>query len=111
MLDQIRGFLASQSSGSSCPFNSLDAVGPAVGLTGPVVMSYSAGQYTGLAGLVSELYVLLPRLGLSGMCNQLRVSRGVATAGVSVKASNHSPLGCSGITNGVRVVTGCLMTQ
>ena len=108
MMAQIRGFLASRSSGSSCPIDPLGAIGP-IGppsLSGLVNTSYSAGSCTGLAGPVSESYAHLPRLGLSGMRNHWRVSNGVATAGVSAKASNHSPSGCSGMISGARAVTG-----
>ena len=65
---------------------------------------------TGLARPVFESYAHFPKLGLSGVRSQLRVSKGVATAGVSAKASNHSPSGCSGITSGARAVTPCLVS-
>ena len=104
---QICAFLASWSSGSSCLFDPLGAVSPVIGPSGPAIASYSAGPFTGLAGLVSESYVLLPRLGLSGMRSHSMVSRGVATAGVSAKASNHLPSGCLGMASGGRAVTLC----
>ena len=103
---QIRGFLASLSSRSSCPFDPLGSIGPVVGPLGLVSALYSAGSYTGLAGPVFESYARLPRLGLSGMHNHWRVSNGMTTAGVSAKASNHSPSGCSGMISGARAVTG-----
>ena len=106
MTDRIRSFLAFRSSESSCPFDPLDSIGPIVGPLGPVCTSLSSGPYTGLVGPVSESYARFPRLGLSGVRSQLRVSRGVATAGVLVKVLNHLPSGCLGMTRGVRVVTG-----
>ena len=106
MIVQIRAFLALWSSRSSCPFDPLSVIDPVVSLSGPVDGLYSVGPYTRLVGPVSKSYALLPRLGLSGVHSHLRVSRGVATAGVSAKVSNHSASGCLGMTNGARAVTG-----
>ena len=89
-------------------FDPLGAIGLVIGPSGLVNTSYSADPYIGLARLVSASYVLLPRLGLLGARSHSRVSKGVATAGVSAKVSNHSPSGCLGMTNGARVVTAML---
>ena len=108
MIVWIRAFLALWSSGSSCPFDPLSSIGLVVGLSGLVIASYSAGLYLGVFGLVSEWNVLLPKLGLSGVCNHASVSRGDTTAGVSARASNQLSLGCLGMANGMRVVTVCM---
>ena len=110
VMDQIRGFLTSWSSGSSCPFDPLGAIG-LVSPSGLVDALYSAGLYSGLAGPVSESYVLLPKLGLLGLRSHSRVSKGVAMAGISAKVSNHLPSGCLGMTNGSRAVTYCQNTE
>ena len=75
----------------------------------PSCWSVWPSQYVILLGLVSESYVLLPKLRLLGTHSQSSVSKGVATAGVSVKALNHSTLGCLGMTNGMRVITHNLL--